>query len=106
MAVNIWALDKDQSIKFALLALSAQLQPQNFVIDLDIPLCAGAIYLHDPGNSAQRAYLYTHGQAHERYGIHLEYPEEMAGENLIDAYENLTLNSLVQILAVHFDIAF
>lgn len=103
--VNIWALEKDQEIKFLLLSLTQALGVKAFSIDTAQPLDRRAIYLCHPEVSELRAYLYSIGQSHGRYGAHLEYPGEIIANNLMDIYENQTLSSIAQMLAVHFDIA-
>jgi len=103
--MNIWALQRDQDIKFLLLSLRGCFPDGAFLIDAETPVDCRAIYLQHSAEPRVRAYLTTIGQDAGRYGIQLEYPEEMITANLIDAYENLTLGSLVKMLSVHFDIA-
>lgn len=102
--MNIWSLEKDQSIRHLLLLLQAQLGDAAFRIDSDTACHHRAIYLCHATEADVRAYLYTLGQSAGRYGVHLEYPGDSTAA-LYDAWENLTLKSLVDILAVHFDIA-
>lgn len=103
--MNIWALQRDQDIKFLLLSLQQCFPGDSFIIDAETPVDGRAIYLVHREEPRVRAYLTTIGQKEGRYGVQLEYPEEMITANLIDAYENLTLTSLVEMLSVHLDIA-
>ncbi len=103
--MNIWAIDKDVSIKHVLLLLYNHLGENAFTLDQEHKAEARAIYLNHPEEPGVRAYLYTIGQEPERYGLHLEYPDSVIDANLIDAYENLKLVPLLNILAVHFDIS-
>ncbi len=103
--LNVWSLAKDQSIKHVLLRLQSHLGESEFIIEPCDTLHACAVFLQHRYEPEYRVYLYTLGQHTNRYAIHLEYPEAMTSVKLIDAYENLTLRSLVDILAVHFDIA-
>ena len=103
--MNIWAIDKDLSIKHILLLLNNHLGEGSFLLDEKSSVDNKAIYLNHPGDPGYRAYLFTNGQQAERYGLHLEYPDSVVNGNLIDAYENLKLIPLLNILAVHFDIS-
>ncbi|MFK4751758.1 MULTISPECIES: hypothetical protein [Oceanospirillaceae] len=102
--LNIWAMDKDQGIKHLLLLLTEQLGADAFAIDERINTDLRAIYICDLDEPGIRAYLYTLGQTQGRYGVHLEYPESSEVNPVYDAFENLTLPSLVSILAVHLDV--
>jgi hypothetical protein len=99
MNENIWALAKHQEIKHLLLLLVEQLGGDAFAIDVTTPLDEQAIYLHHRENAAVRAYIYTVGQQPERYGVHFEFP------NSVEPHENIALAALVEMLAVHFDVA-
>ncbi|RLU01132.1 hypothetical protein [Ketobacter sp.] len=103
--MNIWAMDKDISIKHVLLLLHSHLGADTFLVDQNVHANAKGIYLEHPSEPGVRAYLFTTGQEPERYGLHLEYPDAALNNNLIDAYENLKLISLLNILAVHFDVS-
>lgn len=103
--MNIWALQKHQDIKFLLLSLQDCFPADSFIIDTDTPVDSRAVFLGHREEPEVRAYLTTIGQEEGRYGVQLEYPKEMITANLIDAYENLTLAALVEMLSVHFDIA-
>jgi hypothetical protein len=103
-AMNVWALDKDIGLKQVLLRLQDHLGAEEFRIEGSDETHACAVFLCHRSEPELRAYLFTLGQSAGRYGLHLEYPAAMTSMNLIDAYENLPLRSLVDILAVHFDI--
>ncbi|MDO6682090.1 MULTISPECIES: hypothetical protein [unclassified Oceanobacter] len=102
--LNIWAMDKDQDIKHLLLLLTEQLGEDGFAIDERILTDLRAVYICDLDEPEMRAYLYTLGQAPGRYGVHLEYPESSEANPVYDVFENLSLPSLVSILAVHLDV--
>lgn len=102
---NIWSLDKHQNLKHVLLLLQQQLGEQSFVIQPDEAVHNETVYLTHPQAPGMRALLYTLGQREDRYGITLEYPEQPPGGVEIQTIENLMLASLVEILAVHFDVA-
>lgn len=99
MNENIWALAKHAEIKHLLLLLIEQLGETSFVIDTGTPVATRAIYLQHRDDPAVRAYIYTVGQQPERYGVHFEFP------NSVEPHENIELAALVDMLAVHFDIA-
>jgi len=101
--MNIWALDKDLSIKHVLLLLSECLGTQGFCINDEPGLDAMAIRIYKPGEQDMCAYLYTYGQDEEHYGIHLEYPslDETAVAKSIEMQEGLDFEQLVAVLQVH-----
>ena len=101
---NIWAMEKDQSIKHLLLLLTELLGKDAFVIDNRIVTDDRAVYLCQANETDMRAYLYTLGQDEGHYGVHLEYPDCSEANPIYDAFENLTLRVLVDLLAIHFDI--
>ena len=103
--MSIWALDKGNHVKQALILIEHHLGRDAFLLDQTLPLNPDGVYLNHPAEPGVRAYLFTQGQAENRYGLHLEYPPAQINNNLIDAYDNLTLRSLLNILAVHFDVA-
>ncbi len=96
--MNIWALDKHQDIRHVLLMLQEQLGADAFVIDPVASTDPRAVFLRHPREPGAHAWLFTLGQAPQRYGVHLAYP--FASETR----EDLSLSSLVAVLAVHFDV--
>lgn len=101
--MNIWALDKDLSIKHLLLLLSEVMGNRSFCISPDHELDPMAIRIYKPGEAEMSAYLYTYGQDEERYGVHLEYPllVETAASKTIEMQEGLDFEQLVAVLQVH-----
>ena len=104
--INIWALEKHESIKLVLILLNEKIGPDNFVIVEDQGLDARAIRLAKPNENDISAYLYTYGQNEERYGVHLELPDlaESDISNTAEIYENLNFSRLADMLCVHFDV--
>lgn len=103
--INIWSLDKEQQIKFLLLSLDQGLGSNGFVIDAESVLDRRAVYLHHATISQVSAYLHIVAQAPDRYGLDLEFPDTISSGDISERYENLSLESVIQILAVHFDVA-
>ena len=101
--LDVWTLEKSLDLKQVLLLLQTQLGSDSFQADLCTACSDEAIWLNGACAPYARAYLYTLGQDKARYGVHLEYPQEIAP--LYDVFENLRLSSLTEILAVHFDVA-
>lgn len=101
--MNIWALDKDLSIKHLLLLLSECLGRQSFGIRDEDDLDAMAIRIYKPDEADLSAYIYTYGQDDERYGVHLEYPPlaETALSKNIEMQEDLDFEQLLAVLQVH-----
>ena len=101
--MDVWSLKKSADLRTVLLLLQSQLGQQSFAADTCTACSEDAIWLAGTEPPFARAYLYTLGQEKGRYGVHLEYPQEIAP--LYDVFENLRLSSLTGILAVHFDVA-
>lgn len=104
--MNIWALEKDESIKLLLLLLREQLGPGGFVIEDSQELHPRAIRLAKIDEPSISAYLYTYGQEAGTYGVHLELPDhaEEGGSNAMGIYEGVRLERLASMLCVHFDL--
>lgn len=104
--MNIWALDKDESIKLLLLLLSQQLGNESFVIDDRQDLDPRAVRILKSDKKGISAYLYTYGQDADTYGVHLELPVhgERNRSNDIEVYEGISIERLIDMLCVHFDL--
>jgi hypothetical protein len=104
---NIWALDKDLAIRHLLIMLNERFPEGCFEIGDVVEFPRSAIRLHAPGNPALSVYLYTHGQEEDRYGLHLEYPQlsETPVNNTVEMLENVSLDRLAELLAMHFGVA-
>lgn len=105
--MNIWALDKDESIKLLLLLLREQLGPTSFVVLENEELHPRAIRLAKRDDPSVSAYLYTYGQPSGTCGIHLELPDH-ADESVssdMEIHEAVQVERLAAMLSVHFDIA-
>ena len=102
--MNIWALDKDNSIKHLLLLLEQDAGADAFILCDAEQLHPKSIRLGTHEGPAT-AYLYTYGQTEGHYGLHLEYPynQELNTSEQEDMYEDLTYDAVLKILTVHFD---
>jgi hypothetical protein len=102
--MNIWALDKDNTIKHLLLLLTQEFGADAITLPDADSLHHKAVRIASR-NTPATAYLYSYGQADERYGLHLEYPynAESNISELEDMYEDLSYESLLEILKVHFE---
>lgn len=106
--MNIWALDKDISIKHLLLLVENGKPSLKYKLITDDTLDCKAVRLTSNDESVS-VYIYTYGQDHQRYGVHLEYPD-VANRNtgtspldpLGEEYDNLSFAQLLSILQVQF----
>ena len=105
--MNIWSLFKHRSIKLMLFKAQHQLGLKNICIEDEDNIDFFSIALIKQNQPEVRAYVYTYGQAQEMYGIHLEYPWFIENEfnDVIQVYEDLSLNQIVNTLATHFEVA-
>ena len=104
--MNIWALRKNVLIKHLLLQLSEQLGPNSFVISETSWLADDAVRLLANDDTNMSAYLYTYGQADERYGVHLEYPmlPDTTSSQTVEMQEDLDVDQLARLLQIHFNV--
>lgn len=104
MNTNIWALKKDESIKYLLLLLAQSFGETAFrLIEMDDD--NKAIRLFKPNDNTLSIYIFTYGQSPEHYGVHLEYPDiqETSLNNTLDIYDNVDYDSLCNLIESHLD---
>lgn len=101
--MNVWALDKDISIKHLLLMLSHENGKYEYYLIDGETLHPQSVRIAS-NSSEGSAYIYTYAQNEERYGLHLEYPQDsqLSLSSQEDIYENLDYKSLLEMLKVHF----
>ena len=104
--MNIWALNKDESIKLLLLLLRERVGADNLVLSDRQGLGSQALRLAKHDDPLISAYLYTYGQDEGRYGIHLEYPQHDGADisSSLDVHENVGIDALADMLSVHFEL--
>ena len=87
-----------------LLHLQGHLGADRFIIEEDDDLHACGVFMPHAKRRFSCVYFHLRPKPN-RYGIHLEYPDIVTTGGLFEAHENISLKSLVEMLAVHFDIA-
>ena len=105
--MNIWSLQKDDSIKHLLLLLENELPASAYTLSNTSSIDFKAIRLCHSEDANMCVYIYTYGHKHDRYGIHLEYTTETDIEftNTMEVIENITYRHLIELLKVHFEIS-
>lgn len=103
--VNIWSLQKSTQIKCLLLILVERIGQGGWYIDQETRVSEEAVYLVHAEDVQLRAYLHVHGQQPEHAGLHLEYPRIDGAPPTFDAFDNLNVSRLVDMLAAHFGIS-
>ena len=104
--MNIWALEKDTSIKHLLLLLAQQFQEGCYEI-IDNPSDdKRAIRLANPPATSGQLYIFTYGQEEDSYGVHIEYPnlEETNYSDTLEIHENISFEHLVSIITTNLEI--
>lgn len=104
--MNVWALERDDAIKVLLLRLNQLLGPDRLVLSARQDVDGRAVRLATEADSPVSAYLYTYGQDAGRCGVHLEFPQHRESDisSSLDVYENIAVESLAEMLRVHFDL--
>ena len=103
--VNIWSLNKEPRVKCLLLQLAEQLGRSEWYIDQTARTNREAVYLIHKDERDLRAYLHIHGQHEGRAGLHLEFPRVADRGPTYEAYEDLSIQQLVDMLAAHFGVS-
>ncbi|WP_020159852.1 MULTISPECIES: hypothetical protein [Methylobacter] len=96
--VNVWAIDKDITLKLLLLEL-VRLYGENTLALKTREQNRQAIELCLPHDPAVSAYVYTFAQNRGCYGIDLRYP--ISEHNIIGENENLSLDQVLEIITTH-----
>lgn len=103
--MNIWAIDKDISIKLLLILLDEKINLEQLSIVQAVALNSKAIRFSDPLIEDLCAYIYSYGQVQDHYGVQLEYPRyETSQFYTTETFEEVTLTRLVDLLTVHFNL--
>lgn len=104
--MNIWALKKDVSVKHLLLMLTSRFGEGRFEILASADDDLRAVRLINPGSPETQLYVYTYGQAAERYGVHIEYPDrqDVNFRDTMDIYEDLSFDDLVNIIMINLEV--
>jgi hypothetical protein len=100
--MNAWALNKDTAIKKLLLVLEERFGADRLTMSKQWDNDAKAVGLFRPGEEDSPAYIHTHGEAHGKYGVHLEYPGLTPPST--SSRDNLDLQHLIEVLAIHFNL--
>jgi hypothetical protein len=104
--MNVWALQKDNSIKHLLLMLENDLPGWTaWVVSEPDSVDDKAIRLCDSKATSTCVYIYTYGQKQERYGLHLEYPvaTDVNYSDTVDMYEDISYSLLLTLLEQHLN---
>lgn len=106
--LNIWACEKDDSIKLLLLLLTKELGNDNFDISENINLDSRSVRIHSKDDHLVSVYIYTYGQLKDKYGIHLEFPfhDEADISSSMDIYEGVSFDRLLDLVRSHLDLTF
>ena len=105
MELNIWALDKDISIKHLLLLLLEERIDVSYYLHDEHDTDSRAVRLSNPREAGYSVYIYTYGQVHEKYGVHLEYAniDDSTVNDSVEVFDNISFERLVELLKVQFN---
>jgi len=96
--MNVWAIDKDQSLKVLLIELVHR-YGENTILLNELEQHFQAIEIFTPDHPKLRAYIYTFGQSVGHYGIDLKYP--IVTHNIVGENEDQSLAQIMSILESH-----
>lgn len=104
MKMNIWAYEKDISIKHLLLLLQIEFTGIPYHIQEARITTNRSVRLCNPNDNEHSIYIYTYGQEQGRYGVHLEYANQRNRtiSDIIEVFDNLTYEQLVDLIKVQF----
>jgi hypothetical protein len=100
--MNVWAIDKDLSIKLFLLELIHRFGENTFLLNEEVvhPQAVEIFMAEEPG---LRAYIFSFCQQAEHYGIDLFFPLEQS--EIVGESEELNLDEVISIVQTHFDLS-
>jgi hypothetical protein len=86
--------------------LEEKIGTNNLVLSTRQELNEKAVRLAKVDDPLICAYLYTYGQDEGKCGVHLEFPQYAESDisSSMDVYENVGIELLADMLAVHFDL--
>ncbi len=96
--MNVWAIDKDASLKVLLIELVHR-YGENTILLNELEQHQQAIEIFTPDHPKLRAYIYTFGQSAGHYGIDLKYP--IVTHNIVGENEDQSLAQIMSILESH-----
>lgn len=104
--MNIWALPKDVYLKHLLLVLAEKYGADCFALAPYWQENFQAVGICRPDNPELLAHVFTYGQAAGKFGVHLEFPDlsDSSWAGVAKEKEDISLNDLVDILAVHLEL--
>ena len=104
MELNIWACEKDNSIKHLLLLLREEFSESAYHIIDSQKTDAKSVRLGSPDDPGHSIYIYTYGQEPDNYGVHLEYTnkDDANAKDTLEIFDNLSYQHLLELLKVHF----
>jgi len=103
---QVWALEKDESIKHLLILLFGYFGEGELVASADELCNDRAISLMHKHDRTVRVYIYTYGHDSGRYGVHVEYPIAPLPYplNTPESYENVSFEQLTGIIELNLNI--
>lgn len=103
---QVWALQKDDSIKHLLILLFRHFGEGELVANADELCNDRAISLMHRHDRTVRVYIYTYGQDRGQYGVHVEYPVAPLPYPLSypQSYENVSFEHLAEIVELNLNI--
>ncbi|MDO8828076.1 hypothetical protein [Methylophaga sp.] len=99
--MNVWAINKAVAIKLFLIELVHRYGENMFYLDGDSQQFQ-AVEIYSATNPDISVYVYTFAQPLDKYAVDLKYPlpeNDIIGEN-----ENLSLEQLISIVTIHFEL--
>lgn len=97
-------MNKYRSLEVLLLVLADAFAGEKLAISSSWRNDEQSLGLLKPDQPGLAAYVFTHGQSPDRYGVHLDYPTEPALGAASLSAEDLTLKSLCETLVTHFEL--
>lgn len=103
---EVWSLEKDETIKHALILLFSHFGEGDLVANADELCNDRAISLMHKHDRTVRVYIYTYGHDSERYGVHVEYPASPTTYPMDypGSYENISFDQLAEIVESNLNI--
>ena len=100
--MNVWAINKELRIKHFLVELVHRFGENTFTL-IEHPEQIQAVEVCLAGEPGLSAYVFTFAQPPDKFAVDLFFP--LPENNIVGKNENLSLDQLIGILNIHFDLA-
>lgn len=104
--MNIWAVNKDNTIKSLLIQLANFISDDQYKIICRPEDDLRSVRLAQTDNSNTELYIYSYGQQEDHYGVHIEFPNliETNYSDTLEIHENLSFEQVLNLIVINLGV--